>query len=164
MSVYTLNEINEMIYNIQQLIEDGADQEEIQLLLNAKEMAEMERSTKLESYAMVIKNLESNVNGIDSEIKRLTERKRFMQSNISNLKNNMAETLKTVDGQRLKTEKFTFAFRKSTKVVVDNIDMIPEDFVRKLYDVNKTDLKKYMERGAIVNGARLLENQSLSIR
>ena len=164
MSVYTLNEINEMIYNIQQLIEDGADQEEIQLLLNAKEMAEMERSTKLESYAMVIKNLESNVNGIDSEIKRLTERKRFMQSNISNLKSNMAETLKTVDGQRLKTEKFTFSFRKSSKVEVADMDSLPQEFIKVERTVSRSELAKALKAGDHIEGAALIENQSLSIR
>ena len=164
MSVYTLNEINEMIYNIQQLIENGADQEEIQLLLNAKEMAEMERSTKLESYAMVIKNLESNIKGIDSEVKRLTERKRFMQSNISNLKNNMAETLKTVDGHRLKTEKFTFSFRKSTSVKVEDESVIPPQFIKVERTISRSELAKALKAGEHIEGAALIENQSLSIR
>ena len=154
-----LYELSNQFAMIQQLIEDGAEGFEQALADIQGEISE-----KLDGYAMVIKNIESDIAGLKAEEKRLAERRKAMENNVVQMKERMADTLKTVDGQRLKTEKFTFAFRKSTKVVVDNIDMIPEDFVRKLYDVNKTDLKKYMERGAIVNGARLLENQSLSIR
>ena len=154
-----LQELSEQFRMIQQLIEDGAEGFEQALADIQGEISE-----KLDGYAMVIKNIESDIAGLKAEEKRLSERRKAMENNVVQMKERMADTLKTADGQRLKTEKFTFSFRKSTKVVVDNIDMIPEDFVRKLYDVNKTDLKKYMERGAIVNGARLLENQSLSIR
>ena len=154
-----LYELSNQFAMIQQLIEDGVEGFEQALADIQGEISE-----KLDGYAMVIKNIESDIAGLKAEEKRLSERRKAMENNVIQMKERMADTLKTVDGQRLKTEKFTFGFRKSTKVVVDNIDMIPEDFVRKLYDVNKTDLKKYMERGAIVNGARLLENQSLSIR
>lgn len=146
---------------IQQLIEEGADAE---VFAEALKAIDGEAAEKLEAYAMVIKNVDSDIKGLDAEIKRLQERKKSMQNNVVNMKETMAMLLQTVEGNRLKTDKFTFGFRKSTKVEIDNIDMIPEDFVRKLYDVNKTDLKKYMERGAVVNGARLVENQSLSIR
>ncbi|KGR88698.1 siphovirus Gp157 family protein [Lysinibacillus odysseyi] len=157
----TIYEIADKYKFIQQMIEEGADPE---VFAEALKAIDGEAAEKLEAYAMVIKNVDSDINGLDAEIKRLQERKKSMQNNVANMKEVMGMLLKTVEGNRLKTDKFTFSFRKSTKVVIDNIDMIPEDFVRKLYDVNKTDLKKYMERGAIVNGARLLENQSLSIR
>lgn len=157
----TIYEIADKYKLIQQLIEEGAEPE---VFSGALKAIDGEAAEKLEAYAMVIKNVDSDIKGLDAEIKRLQERKKSMQNNVVNMKETMAMLLQTVEGNRLKTDKFTFSFRKSTKVEIDNIDMIPEDFVRKLYDVNKTDLKKYMERGAIVNGARLVENQSLSIR
>lgn len=164
MSIYTLNEIDGMIYNIQQLIQDGADQEQIQALLDAKDMLEMERGAKLEGYAMVVKNLESDVNGIDSEIKRLTERKRFMQNNITNMKQRMAETLQSVEGNRLKTDKFTFSFRKSTSVQIEDETLIPPQFFKTITSVSKSDLTKAIKNGEEIAGAKLVENQSLSIR
>lgn len=164
MSIYTLNEIDAMIYNIQQLIQDGAEQEQIQALLDAKGMLEMERGAKLEGYAMVIKNLESDVNGIDSEIKRLTERKKFMQNNISNMKERMAETLQAVEGNRLKTDKFTFSFRKSTSVSIEDETLIPPQFIKTETRISKSELTKALKNGEEIHGASLVENQSLSIR
>ena len=164
MSIYTLNEIDAMIYNVQQLIQDGADQEQIEMLLDAKSMLEMERGTKLEGYAMVVKNLESDVNGIDSEIKRLTERKRFMQNNISNLRQRMTETLKTVEGNRLETNRFMLSFRKSTAVQIEDETLIPPQFIKTETKVVKTDLAKVLKEGAQIPGASLVENQSLQIK
>lgn len=155
----TLYELTGVLRQLQQMIEDGVEGVEDTL-----ESVQLGAAEKLEGYAMVIKNIQSDIDGLKAEEKRLADRRKAMENSISRMKESMADALLAVEGNRLKTDKFTFSFRKSTKVEIDNIDMIPEDYVRKVYDVNKTDLKKYMERGAIVNGARLVENQSLSIR
>ena len=163
MSIYTLKEINSMIYNIQQLIEDGADQEQIEVLLNAQDILEMERGSKLESYAMVVKNLESNVNGIELEIKRLTERKRFMQNNINRLKEYMMETLSTVEGNRMKTEKFTFSFRKSSSVEITNENLVPSEFIKIEKKIDKAQIKNLLKQHEL-EFARLVESKNLQIK
>ena len=152
-----------MIYNIQQLIEDGADQEQIEVLLNAQDILEMERGSKLESYAMVVKNLESNVNGIELEIKRLTERKRFMQNNINRLKEYMMETLSTVEGNRMKTEKFTFSFRKSSSVEITNENLVPSEFIKIEKKIDKAQIKNLLKQQEL-EFARLVESKNLQIK
>lgn len=164
MSVYTLKEINEMIHNIEQLIQDGVDPEEIQLLLDAKEMAEMERSTKLEGCAMLIKNLENENLGLKTEKDRFDKRIKRNNDVIERVRQNMTDTLLTVEGNRVKTDKFTFSFRKSTKVEVSDIDSIPTQYVKVERTISRSALAKALKAGDHIEGAKLVENQSLSIR
>lgn len=119
---------------------------------------------KLEGYAMVLKNIESDIAGIKSEEKRLADRRKAMESNLARIKENMADTLLTVEGNRVKTEKFTFNFRKSTSVQIENDAAIPPQFIKVEKTISRSELAKALKAGEQIEGAQLVENQSLSIR
>lgn len=119
---------------------------------------------KLEGYAMVLKNIESDIAGIKSEEKRLADRRKAMESNLARIKENMAEALLTVEGNRVKTEKFTFSFRKSTSVQIENDAAIPPQFIKVEKTISRSELAKALKAGEQIEGAQLVENQSLSIR
>ncbi|SPT99147.1 siphovirus Gp157 family protein [Lysinibacillus capsici] len=119
---------------------------------------------KLEGYAMVLKNIESDIAGIKSEEKRLADRRKAMESNLARIKENMADTLLTVEGNRVKTEKFTFSFRKSTSVQIENDAAIPPQFIKVEKTISRSELAKALKAGEQIEGAQLVENQSLSIR
>ena len=166
MSIYTLKELNEMMYNLQQLILDGADEEELKGYMDT---ISLERDVKLEGYAMVIKNLESDNAGIKAEEERLAKRRKYSENAIARMKERMAETLETVEPdakgvKRLKTEKFTFSFRKSTSVQIENDAVIPPQFIKVEKTISRSDLAKALKAGEQIEGAQLVENQSLSIR
>lgn len=154
-----LYELTDQFAMIQQLIEDGAEGFEQALADIQGEMGE-----KLDGYAMVIKNIESDIAGLKAEEKRLSERRKAMENNVAQMKERMAETLKTVDGQRLKTEKFTFSFRKSSKVEIANMDNLPQHFIKVERTISRSELTKALKAGEHIEGATLIENQSLSIR
>ena len=154
-----LYELSNQFAMIQQLIEDGAEGFEQALADIQGEISE-----KLDGYAMVIKNIESDIAGLKAEEKRLAERRKAMENNVVQMKERMAETLKTVDGQRLKTEKFTFSFRKSSKVEVADMDSLPQQFIKVERTVSRSELAKALKAGEPIEGATLIENQSLSIR
>lgn len=164
MSIYTANEIIEMFYNIQELIENCTDLDEIQTLLNVEEMAKMELSTKLENIAMVIKNLESNVVGKKGEIKRLSESVKYEENAIKRLKEYAQYLMITTGQTKVKGKKFTFSFRKSTSVKIEDETLIPPQFIKTETKIIKTDLSKALKNGEEIAGAKLVENQSLSIR
>lgn len=166
MSIYTLKELNEMMYNLQQLILDGADEEELKGYMDT---ISLEREAKLEGYAMVIKNLDSDNAGIKAEEERLAKRRKYNENAIARMKERMAETLETVEPdakgvKRLKTEKFTFSFRKSTSVQIENDDVIPPQFIKVEKTISRSELAKALKAGEHIEGAQLIENQSLSIR
>lgn len=119
---------------------------------------------KLEGYAMVLKNIESDIAGIKSEEKRLADRRKAMESNLARIKENMADALLTVEGNRVKTEKFTFSFRKSTSVQIENDAAIPPQFIKVERTISRSELAKALKAGEQIEGAQLVENQSLSIR
>lgn len=119
---------------------------------------------KLEGYAMVLKNIESDIAGIKSEEKRLADRRKAMESNLARIKENMADALLTVEGNRVKTEKFTFSFRKSTSVQIENDAAIPPQFIKVEKTISRSELAKALKAGEQIEGAQLVENQLLSIR
>lgn len=166
MSIYTLKELNEMMYNLQQLILDGADEEELKGYMDT---ISLEREAKLEGYAMVIKNLENENAGIKAEEDRFAKRRKYNENVIARMKDRMAETLETVEPdakgvKRLKTERFTFSFRKSTSVQIENDTAIPPQFIKVEKTISRADLAKALKAGEQIEGAQLVENQSLSIR
>lgn len=119
---------------------------------------------KLEGYAMVMKNIESDITGIKSEEKRLADRRKSMERNLGRIKENMADALLTVEGNRVKTEKFTFSFRRSTSVQIENDAAIPPQFIKVERTISRSELAKALKAGEQIEGAQLIENQSLSIR
>ena len=147
------------------MIEDGVPEE---VFAEALERFEGDLSNKLDSYAMVIKNVQSDVDGIKTEEKRLSERRKQMERNIERMQQAMSIALDTVEPdakgvKRLKTEKFTFSFRKSSTVDVDE-SKVSRYYMKLKYEVDKAAIKKALSNGGIVIGAKLIENQSLQIK
>ena len=144
---------------IQRMIEDGAEE-----LEDTLESIELAVADKLEGYAMVIKNIESDIAGIKAEEKRLANRRKAMENSVERMKAAVQDSLLTVEGNRLKTDKFTFSFRKSTAVQIEDETLIPPQFIKTETKVVKTDLAKVLKEGAQIPGASLVENQSLQIK
>ncbi|MFD4491684.1 siphovirus Gp157 family protein [Lysinibacillus fusiformis] len=155
----SLYQLNNAYAQLQQMIEDG--QEGLEDTLDSITDAVEE---KLEAYAMVIKNIESDVEGIKSEEKRLAERRKVMENGVVRMKQAIAETLQNSGQEKVKTEKFTFSWRKSSKVEVSNIDSLPQQFVKVERTISRAELTKALKAGEQIEGAQLIENQSLSIR
>lgn len=59
---------------------------------------------------------------------------------------------------------FRFSFRKSTAVVVDNEDMIPDDFFITERTLQKKALMDALKAGEVIVGAKLETRQSLQMR
>ena len=144
---------------IQRMIEDG-----VEGLDDTLESIELAVADKLEGYAMVIKNIQSDIDGLKAEEKRLSDRRKAMENNVERMKQAMRDALLTVEGNRLKTDKFTFSFRKSTSVQITDETLIPPQFIETETKVVKTDIAKMLKDGAQIPGASLVENQSLQIK
>lgn len=155
----SLYQLNNAYAQLQQMIEDGQEGLEDTLASITDAVEE-----KLEAYAMVIKNIESDVEGIKSEEKRLAERRKIMENGITRMKQAIAETLENSGQDKVKTEKFTFSFRKSSKVEVSDIDSLPQEYVKVERTISRAELAKALKAGEQIQGAQLIENQSLSIR
>ena len=79
----SIYEITDKYKLIQSLIEEGADAE---VFAEALKAIDGEAAEKLEGYAMVIKNITSDIDGLKSEEKRLAERRKSMENNVTRMK------------------------------------------------------------------------------
>lgn len=154
----TLYELQGSYAQIQQMIEEGA--EGLEDILKTVEGAIEE---KLEGYAMVIKNLESDVVGMKAEEKRIAERRKGIENQLERMKNAIAQTLQNSGQDKVKTEKFTFSWRKSSAVHITDETLIPKEYINVTTTISRQELAKRLKNEAIP-GAELIENKSLSIR
>lgn len=157
----TLYELQGAYAKIQQMIEDGA--EDLQDTLESIEGALEE---KLESYAMVIRNIESDVEGLKAEEKRLAERRKTMESGIKRMKENMQYAMSSTGEKKIKGEKFTFTVQKnppSLNIVDEKV--IPTEFIT-VETVRNIDKKALLARAKEqeVPGVEIKQGESLRIR
>lgn len=154
----SLYQLNNAYAQLQQMIEDGQEGLDDTLASITDAVEE-----KLEAYAMVIKNIESDVEGIKSEEKRLAERRKVMENGINRMKQAIAETLGSSGQDKVKTEKFTFSWRKSSAVRIHDEKLIPKEYIKVTTTISRQELAKRLKNETIP-GAELIENRSLSIR
>ena len=157
-------EITDKYKFIQQLIEDGAPEEAFVEALNA---IDDELAEKLENYAAVIKNIESDINGIKAEVDRLNERKKAMESSVKRMKENMQTAMVETGQTNVKGEKFSFNVQKNPpSLLVHDDTLIPKEFIKvkitKSVDANA--ILAELKNGAEINGVEIQQGESIRIR
>lgn len=152
--------------HLQLALECNPDDKELEALF-----AEIDDNieAKAEGYAMVMRNMESDIDGLDKEIKRLTERKTVMANGIKRMKNNLYESMKATGKTKFKTELFSFGIQKNggaEPLVVDvTVDELPSELVKVTKEVDKDALRKYIkETGDFSFGHFTDRGESLRIR
>lgn len=124
-------------------------------------------SDKLDNSAYVIKELEATSDALKEEAKRLSDRAAHFAKNAEKLKTLMAMALEASGEQKLKTDRFTFSFRKSESVEIDPM-VTPEDFDRRYIRIkrefDKTKIKDALKKGERIDGASIVEKQNFQIK
>lgn len=157
----TLYELQSAYAQVQQMIEDG-----VEGLEDTLDSIKAPLEEKLESYAMVIRNIESDVEGLKAEEKRLAERRKNMESGIKRMKENMQNAMSSTGEKKIKGEKFTFTVQKnppSLNIVDDKA--IPDEFIT-IETVRNIDKKALLARvkEQEVPGVEIKQGESLHIR
>ena len=148
---------------LQNLIEREDDEDCKQAL---QEMVKVELENKAQNIVATIRNLEGNNLAIDAEIARLKAIKEKNVKNIDSIKNHILNFMKTNNIDKIQTDLATFSTRKSKSTQVDNIELLPQEFitVKQTFHPDKTAIKKAIESGIEVAGASVVENISLQIK
>lgn len=160
----TIYKLTDDILFIQKLIEDGVPEEEF---AEALKRFDGELTEKLEGYAMVIKNIESDIEGLKAEEKRLDKRRKAMENSVKRMKENMQYSMVATGQLKVKGEKFNFTVQKnppSLKVLDEAL--IPIEFIN-VETVRTIDRKTLMERlkaNEIINGVEISQGESIRIR
>lgn len=122
--------------------------------------------TKAENYAKIIKQIEGNIDTIKKEKDRLSSKQKSMENNVRWLKMNLQAAMELQDKRKFKTDLFSFNIQKNPKSVQVTCDphLLEERFQSIKVDANKQAIKEALEAGETVEGATIVQNESLRIR
>lgn len=123
----------------------------------------LEKDKKLENIALYMKEKQAEADALKAEAKKLTDRARSAQNAADRLKDYLAYGLEQFGMTKFESTRIKMSFRKTSAVVIDDLEAIPEEFVKVEKTANKTELKKALKDGEI-NGAHIEERQSLVIK
>ena len=160
----TIYEIGDKYKFIQQMIEEGTDPE---VFTDALKAIDGELAEKLENYAMIITNIQPNIDGKKFEAKRLLERAKAEEESIKRMKQNMQYAMVASGQTKVKGEKFNFTVQKnppSLKVLDDAV--IPPQFisVEEVRNIDKKAILAELKNGADIKGVEIQQGESIRIR
>lgn len=115
----------------------------------------------------VIREQEEKINGTENEIKRLQNLKASRTKALERFKDYIKFNLKNMDIKKVETSLGTISLRvnpPSTDIFDESI--LPKKFFKEkvTYTASKTDIKKALQTGEEVPGARLVINTSLTVK
>lgn len=171
-----LYEINEAIL---ELLENGYNEEVIEACVDdngefheelvgdkVKELLdryEGERNDKIEGVCLYIKSLEAEADAIKKEENLLKQRREKKEKKAEWLKEYIAFALA---GNKFETSKCAVTFRKTEKVIIDNLELIPRQYckVKTTVDADKNALKKDIKAGIEFSGCHIEIGNSMTIK
>ena len=114
-----------------------------------------------------IREQEEKINGTENEIKRLQNLKASRTKVLERFKDYIKFNLKNMDIKKVETSLGTISLRvnpPSTDIFDESI--LPKKFFKEkvTYTASKTDIKKALQNGEEVPGARLVVNTNLNIK
>lgn len=156
----------EIVGEFKELLEMASEENMDQKLISdTLEGVEFEFEEKADGYAKVVKMLEGDVEAIDKEIKRLTEKKNTIKNNISGIKKNLENAMLVTGKTKFKTLLFGYNIQKNpASVSIDDETLIPKDFwVEQEPKLDKKSLAAFLKENE-VSWAHLTQTESLRIR
>lgn len=160
LSLYTMKQEWENVF--QMLLDPEVPEEAV---FDTLEMIEADMDTKADRYAMILRDMDGDVAAINSEIKRLQDRKTFITNRKKALKQRLFDTMKATGRTKFKTALFSFAIQKNGGVQpVKLLDEVPEAW-RKPGDPDMAKIREALAGGANLPFAALEDRgESLMIR
>ena len=122
---------------------------------------------KLENYAKIIKNFESDIAGLKAEEERLARKRKAMENSIKNMKQRMTEAMIRTGKVDIKGELFKFKVQANPPAVVMDVNYIedvPEKYlIAQDPKIDKKKLAEDLKAGVDLDGVAHLE-ASASVR
>lgn len=134
---------------------------ETMLAINEAELKE-----KSKNYVHVIKKIESEVNYIDAEIKRLQQAKKVRKNTIEVLKSGIKNAMELYEVEEIDLITNKINFRKSESVIIEcDINELPKELqLIEVKAIPKTEIKKMLKSGKEIKGVYIQENKNLQIK
>lgn len=159
-NLFDLSQNYKQIYD---LISEG---EEAEVYLDTLESIDDAIEEKADGYAGVIRQLKSDNDGLTNEIKRLQDRKKSNDNGINRLKENLQLMMQQTGKTKFKTNLNTFGIQKNpaSLKILDEKKIPKKYFIEQEPKLNSQILKKEIKDGIEIEGAELVQTESLRIR
>lgn len=131
-------------------IEEGLTEttgNEAEKLEEIKEIIKQEIQNKNTRIVSVILNIDSDINSIDSEIKRLQELKKVKKNTLDRLKSNIKDCMELLGTKKVETVLGNISIRKSAgSLVIEDEEKIPAIYktVEQVVKVDKNTIKDFL--------------------
>lgn len=154
-------QLYELENTYQQLMDLELEAEDLQKALDA---LEIDINEKCENIAKILDTLQAEANAYEEQEKRFKAKKQACNNRYESLKKYMADNLTKMGIDSIKTDLYKISFRKSQSVTIDNIKLIPQEYLKVSVAPNKTELKKLLKTGLEMEGCHLTDNKSIQIK
>ena len=160
----SIYELNKDYAELSAMLEAAETPEEIEAIQNTLEMIDLSIEEKIENTAKYMVNVESDIQGLKTEIDRLTKIKKAKENAVERLKNNVEYAMKQKGIEKLEVGTFKAYYKKSESVEITNLDVIPADYTRVEIKADKVAIKKAIKSGEVVDGAHIQTNMNFYIK
>lgn len=158
-----LYELTSNYRELQMMIEDGVDPSALADTLQAIEESIQD---KVQNTALVIRNLEADVDAIKAEEKRLAERRKAIENNCKGLKDYLYQQMVATDIKRIKGTIVTVGIQKNPASLNIEPDAVipPEYTIHQEPKVDKKALLEAVKNGFQWDGITLRQSEGVRIR
>ena len=120
---------------------------------------------KANGVLCVVRTLEAEQDAYKKEMDRLAALSSKAKKKADGMKNYLSSNLKAMDIKKLDTPLFKISFRKSSSVIIDDIEKIPEEYIKTKTTISadKTLIKKLLKTD-IIEGCHLKHDSSIQIK
>lgn len=116
------------------------------------------------NYALAIREMKAREEAIDTEIKRLQGLKKAAGALADNLKSRIQIAMTEFEVEKIESDLVKLSFRKSKETVIDDEDQLPASCFITERKVVKAEVKRLIESGTPIAGARIVEKRNLQIK
>ena len=120
---------------------------------------------KIDSYCEVIRQMQADIEMLDTEIERLEKRKKPLVNSIDRMKKALTDHLFFRGEKKMSTVRFTVRLTSSERVQVVNENIIPKKYwVKQDPKLDKASIRELLKSGQKVKGCELIKNTGVVIK
>ena len=166
-----LYELSNEVQALDELYNSCVD-EETGEIKDAETLEELEKGILIQlenkgaGLVQYFRNTDTTLDTIDAEIKRLQGLKKSLENKVDNFKSYIIFNMERMGVKKIETGLGTLSLKASKSVDIYDESLIDKKFVTQVIKekISKTDLKKAIENGEEVQGARVVSKNSLQIK
>ena len=125
---------------------------------------EKDLERNIEYFVKLWKNAVSDTERFKQAKQEFQEKEKNAKAKAEKYKEAIERALKMSNKQKVTAGLFTVSLRKSKQVDISDETKIPLEFMKLEYKPIKTELAKHLKAGEVIEGATLVEKESLQVK